>query len=323
MTNSSDVSVTVVVPSFNAERYLEEALTSLYAQTYQDFEVVIVDDGSTDATAELAKRFVDDRTRLVAKENGGCASARNAGVAEARGRYISFLDSDDYWAPEFLARAVGFLERNPDVCMVFSLLTVVDEEGTSSGLLKSHGRKRYQFADLVMENPIGSGSCSLIRREVLDAMAPFNESLPASSDCDMWLRMAHSYPFGIACLPAPLSFYRRHSAQITADWRRMAAAYNLVIAEARALDPETFDPLENAARGKKSRYFAYIAYENQEPRAAFRLLKESFGFAPLRFVTDPRAWALLGITLIQLALPEQAFVYVDRTLRRIRRQTVG
>jgi len=317
------VSVTVVVPSFNAEHYLEEALTSLYAQTYQNFEVVIVDDGSTDTTAELAKRFLDDRTRLVVKENGGCASARNAGVAQARGRYISFLDSDDYWAPEFLAEGVGFLEKNPDVYMVFSLLTVVDKEGMSSGLMKSHGSKRYQFSDLVMENPIGSGSCSLMRRQVFDELAPFNELLPASSDCDMWLRMAHSYPFGIACLPAPLSFYRRHPAQTTADWRRMAAAYNLVIAEARALDPETVDPLENAARGKKSRYFAFIAYENRDSRAAFRLLGESFGFAPLGFVMDPRAWALLGITLLQLALPEQAFVYVDRTLRRVRHQMIG
>lgn len=323
MTSSSDVSVTVVIPSFNAEHYLEEALTSLYAQSYQDFEVVIVDDGSTDTTAELAKRFLDDRTRLVVKENGGCASARNAGVAEARGRYISFLDSDDYWAPEFLAKGVGFLERNPDVCLVFSLLTVVDKDGMSSGLMKSHGSKRYQFSDLVMENPIGSGSCSLMRREVLDALAPFNESLPASSDCDMWLRMAHSYPLGIACLPVPLSFYRRHPGQTTADWRRMAAAYNLVIAEARALDPETVDPLEKSARGKKCRYFAFIAYENRDSRAAFRLLRESLYCSPQNFVKDPRAWALLGITLIQLALPEQVFVYVDRMLRSIRRQATG
>ena len=321
--SDSAAAVTVIVPAYNAERYLGEALESLREQTYQDFEVLIVDDGSTDRTAEVANAFLDDRTRLIRKDNGGCASARNAGLTEARGHYISFLDADDYWSAEKLAQEVAFLEDHPEICLVFSLSTVVDQSGISSGLLKNHRASRYSFADLVIENPIGNGSCFLMRREIFQRVGQFDESLPASSDCQMWFRVAHLYASGIACLPSALTFYRRHDRQTTADWRRMASAYEQVIGKARELAPELVKPLEVRARAKKYRYFAVIAYENREPRAALSLLASSFRLRPVSFLVESRAWVLLGATLMQCMLPERIGIPLDRALRAFRRRLVS
>ena len=321
--SDSAVTVTTIVPAYNAERYLAEALESLREQTYQDFEVVIVDDGSTDGTVEVANAFLDERTRLIRKENGGCASARNAGLKEARGHYISFLDADDYWSADKLAKEVAFLEHHPEICLVFSLSTIVDQAGISSGLLKNHRAARYEFADLVLENPIGNGSCFLMRRAVFERVGQFNESLPASSDCEMWFRLAHVYPSGIACLSSALTFYRRHDEQTTADWRRMASAYDQVIAKARQLAPELVTPLEVQARAKKYRYFAVIAYEKRDARAALNLLASSFRLGAKHFLVDPRAWTLLGATLMQLILPERIATALDRALRGFRRRILS
>lgn len=111
----------IVVPAFNAARTLSETLESLLSQTIRDYEVIIVNDGSTDNTLEIARGFTDDaRVRIVTQPNRGLAGARNAGIAAARGKYIGFCDADDIWMPEKLATHVRHLEQSPDVGLSFS-----------------------------------------------------------------------------------------------------------------------------------------------------------------------------------------------------------
>ena len=125
--------VSVVVRVYNAERHLREAVESVLAQTFADFELLAIDDGSNDASVAILESYGDPRIRIVSQPNGGKIAAAQRGLAEARGRYVAILDADDRSAPERFARQVAYLEAHPDVVMVGSALGIIDERGARVG----------------------------------------------------------------------------------------------------------------------------------------------------------------------------------------------
>lgn len=185
--------VTVITPAYNVARYVGEAADSVRRQTFTDFEYLVVDDGSADGTAEviLSRQRGDPRMRLIQIPHGGPSAARNAGISQARGRYIALLDGDDRWRPAFLARQVALIESlPPDVGMVFCRTRSISENGIP---IKIHWQRagRYDFDEfLVRNNPAGHGSSLLIRASCFADVGGFDESLPFAEDLDMWLRIA-------------------------------------------------------------------------------------------------------------------------------------
>jgi glycosyltransferase involved in cell wall biosynthesis len=185
--------VTVVTPAYNIARYVGEAVDSVLRQTFHDFEYLVVDDGSIDNSVDIVKAHVrdDSRFRLVQGEHRGLSAARNAGVREARGQYIAFLDGDDRWHPKFLERQLRLIRSlPPDVGAVFCRSRLVLQNGTPV-FYQWQRAGRYDFDDFLVDcNPARNGSSLLIRKSCFADVGGFDEELRYIEDLDMWLRIA-------------------------------------------------------------------------------------------------------------------------------------
>ncbi|MFQ5964188.1 MAG: glycosyltransferase family 2 protein [Candidatus Scalinduaceae bacterium] len=206
--------VSVIIPAYNVERYIGETLDSVLVQTYSDFEVIVVDDGSNDRTAFIIKKYQKknpEKVRLIQKENAGPARARNVGIKASTGEYIAFVDADDLWLPEKLEKQVSYFEKQPpQVGMVYTNAKKFDQQGIWT-LPKRYRKKRVEgwiYKDLLRENMIPNQSV-MVRKRCFEKVGLFEESLDIIEDHDMWLRVAMKYE--IAFLNEVLSLYREHS----------------------------------------------------------------------------------------------------------------
>ena len=216
--------MSVIIPTHNSRRFLEDAIHSVLEQTFQDWELILVDDGSTDDTGEMAAELADPRIRYVYQHNRGSPAARNTGLKLARGEYIAFLDADDLWLPDKLEKQVAYLDSLPStVGLVYSNYEMWNPEsrarlGPFPGV---HGRPRGR----VLSHLLRPGSffihpcASLIRREVFDTVGLFDESLRTFEDWELWVRIAAAYE--IEAQDAVLTLYGQHPNQQTKDVEQM------------------------------------------------------------------------------------------------------
>lgn len=213
--------VSVIMPAYNAERYIAESIQSVLDQSYGNWELVVVDDGSTDKTAETVQRFAagDSRVKCISQRNSGQGKARNTGIENSSGSLIAFLDSDDLWLPEKLERQVQFL-IDTKVDVVYSDIIIFYDVDTDLGPTefptvtgKSEGRKMFDL--LLLENRIPVASV-VLRREIFNVAGPFEESrtYQACEDYDLWLKLAAQGALFYG-MPAKLVKYRRHSMAMT------------------------------------------------------------------------------------------------------------
>ncbi len=227
--------VSVIIPAYNAEKYIAETLDSVVNQTYSDFEVIIVDDGSKDGTVSIIKQYqgkYPEKIRLIQKENGGPASARNVGIKVATGEYIAFIDADDLWLPRKLEKQISFFESQPtQVGLVYTDGKKFDDDGTWT--LPEHLRHNYIegriYKDLLRSNVIPNQSV-VVRNECFDQVGLFSESpkIVSSEDYDMWLRIARK--FEISFLNEVLSLYREHNLGISKRYEQSINA-NIAVLE--------------------------------------------------------------------------------------------
>jgi len=204
---------TVIITSFNYAEYLRQAIDSVLAQTDTDFELLIVDDGSTDESAAYAGAYLDPRIQVVVQPHRGTGAARNAGLRAARGRYIAFLDADDVWVPEKLAMQSELLDRRADIGLVYACFGVIDADRR----MLSSGRSFFGakpsgaiFRHLLTGNVIGTPSTICFRRDmVADGQLAFDETGAYSEDWHFYLRTALGTR--IHYLPRTLAYHRQHS----------------------------------------------------------------------------------------------------------------
>jgi glycosyltransferase involved in cell wall biosynthesis len=212
--------VSVIVAAYDAERFLATAVESVLAQTCADLEVIVVDDGSADGTARLAKELEvrDPRVRLVRKPNGGLSSARNAGMSAARGGYLCFLDADDVLLPDKLERQLAFLERSPECDLVYSDHYLGDER-LAPLALECRRPPDVPFAELLSYCNWFAPMSPLVRRRLVDRVGHFDEALSSAEDWDYWIRASRCGV--LAYLPGPVAIYRTHPGQMHHDLARM------------------------------------------------------------------------------------------------------
>ena len=202
--------VCVIIPVYNGVNYLRESLDSVLAQTYRDFEVLIIDDGSTDGTWDLIQSY-GDRVRGVHKHNGGVASALNRGIQEARGRWIAWLSHDDIFLPDKLFKQVQFLRNNPQFKACYTGFYIINEHGEIIGEYKPAWYPREMATRMLFCSTYINGSSTLIERACFDTVGLFNEKLKATQDIEMWLRLVQHYEFGR--VNEPLLKWRSHPTQ--------------------------------------------------------------------------------------------------------------
>jgi glycosyltransferase involved in cell wall biosynthesis len=211
----------VVVPAFNSARTVTAAVASALSQTVSQLEVIVVDDGSTDGTADIVSRIEDPRVRLVSQPNRGLSAARNAGIAVAAGRYVALLDSDDLYMPDYLALSLDALESTPNVGFAYADGYVFD--GATGKVRRRTAMARMRppipppqepnafLLELLQRNFILAWTT--IPRSVLEAVGGFDESRSSAEDYELWLRiLLHGYR--AAWVPGQQVLYRRHAGQM-------------------------------------------------------------------------------------------------------------
>ena len=243
--------VSVIIPTYNRAHLIGIAIKSVLNQTYQDFEIIVVDDGSTDNTGEIIRSFKDKRVKYIKKykENKGSSVARNIGIKVARGKYIAFLDSDDEWLPEKLDKQIKVLQsESPEVGVVYSNLCYIDENGKSMNKSLSRKKEGYIYEDLLGRNYVGTPSTLLIKKVCFNQVGLFDDLLNAQEDWDMWIRIAKYYRF--ALIKIPLVKYRLHSNQISRNLELKIITANRILVKYK-------DELEKR-RGVHSKHYFYI-----------------------------------------------------------------
>jgi glycosyltransferase involved in cell wall biosynthesis len=218
--------VSVVVPAYNAATFLAETLSSVQRQTHTHWELIVIDDGSTDATSAVAAGFLADaRVRYVRQDNAGVSAARNAGAALARGTYLAFLDADDLWVEDYLAKKLRFLADHPKTGMVVANIRAIDP--ASRPLPEFFTGLARDVLDTIVEFRSGFHSTSpsnvLCRREAFEAAGGFHTGLSNTADKLFYIEMERVS--SIELLAEPLVLYREHAANMHRNVPLMARDY--------------------------------------------------------------------------------------------------
>jgi glycosyltransferase involved in cell wall biosynthesis len=226
---SPEPTFTIVMPAFNAASTIGPAIRSVFAQTRRDFQLVVVDDGSTDETAERIRPFeADPRLEVIRQENHGLAAARNAAIGRARGRLVSMLDSDDLWLPNYLETMGETLDRDLEAGFAYTDAWVLDD---AQRRIQRASAMAYQdppdppptdprtfLEELLQRNFVFTSAT--VRRPVLEEVGGYRESLAASEDYELWLRIvAHGYRGARA--PGRLAVYRKRPGTLSTNEARM------------------------------------------------------------------------------------------------------
>ena len=196
---STTPNVSVIIPTYNRAAMLKEAIDSVLAQDYSDFELIVVDDGSTDNTPDLLNGYRDN-VNWLRQHNQGVSAARNRGVAAASGKFIAFLDSDDLWLPAKLTVQTEFMKSNRDV-----LICQTEEIWIRNGVRVNPGKRHRKQSGMIFERSLAlclvSPSAVMVRRGLFEEFGLFDESLPACEDYDMWLRVSSRRPIYLIDTP--------------------------------------------------------------------------------------------------------------------------
>ena len=286
----NDDLVSVIIPAFNAAPTLGDTLDSVRRQTHRRLEIIVVDDGSHDRTAEIAEAHAaeDGRVRLIRQENGGVARARNAGAAASRADYLAPVDADDLWHPDKIARQFAALRAaGPEAGYAYTFYRHVD----TTGRVIQDGGSRIEgaaFLRSILENFVNNGSSLLIRRTAFDSIGGYDPTLRDSGlqGCeDYLLQMLLARHWRVVCVPAYLTGYRIVEGTMSGDRLRMTRSHCAAFDTVARRMPETPAEILNATRAKTLARNAVLLSP--------RMKREAFGMLRAAFATDARTatWA--------------------------------
>ncbi len=268
--------VSVIIPAYNAMIYLPETLKSVLQQTFTDFEVLIIDDGSTDNIVQWAGELIDSRVKLIVQPNQGTSAARNTGIAQAQGEYIAFLDADDLWEPTKLEKQVRYLEDNPAVGLLHTNMVLIDWQGKSSGRVMKSNAEGDALKQLLKQNTVVTSSV-IVRDCCLKTVGEFDRNLRYSQDWDMWVRIAARYP--LAVIKEPLVCYRQHPNNATKNWQMLEQGFGMIEKLFQSVSQELLY-LKNRSYGYASIYLAWKALQNGDRQQAMYFRTQAIAHYP-------------------------------------------
>jgi len=292
----------VVIPTYNRGRYLPQAVDSVLGQELQDFELIVVDDGSTDDTTERLAPY-GDRVRCLRQDNRGVAGAKNLGISVAHGEWVGFLDSDDRWEPETLREVARVIGKHPGAGLIAFAAREVDAEGRRTDIIygKRSDGPTYSTASLLGPD---SGGCSwfCVRREMLDRVGGFDDTLRSAEECDLALRL--SFETELRALSRPLLLRRRHAGNLSHDMALNARCWIVLLEKLRRARPEFVAAESGAyrralakARLRLGRELLATGADDPAALAESRSeLRRSVAICPIRRAVVYLAWAWLAPT---------------------------
>jgi glycosyltransferase involved in cell wall biosynthesis len=295
--------VSVIIPAYNAERFIARTLDSVLSQTYRNIEVIVVDDGSTDQTFEIVNRNskMDSRIKLLQQPNRGVAEARNVAIAASKGEFIAPIDADDVWHRDKLREQVECILREPpSVGLVYSWSVMIDEN--ENPILRiAHEWNGDVLADMVYSNFVGNGSAPLIRRSCLDDAGFYDGELTPCEDWDLYLRIAEMYEFQV--VSKYRVGYRRVAGGGSTDFERMERAFGLLMNKLRHRRPDIPGPILRLSASCFCLYLTRKSNERGHYFKTFRLLMRGLRLDATLLLSTLYLRILLETSLRMLASP--------------------
>jgi glycosyltransferase involved in cell wall biosynthesis len=290
--------VTVVIPAYNAMTYLPETLDSVLAQTFPDFEVLVINDGSTDNIIEWFTEITDSRVKLISQDNQGLPGARNTGIAHAQGEMIAFLDADDLWESTKLEKQTDRFEKYPEAGLVYTWTTLIDSDKQPSGITFNSELEGEIWKLMIVGDVVGNGSSAMVRRECFQTAGIFDTSLTSVEDWEMWIRIAACYPFAV--VKEYLTLYRQHETSMSKNRQRVLDNLQLVIEKSFATVPLDLLYLKNHAYGQMNQCQAWVALNAGDYKQATYFRQQALLYHPQLRRTKGFADLSLGLLLMKL-----------------------
>ena len=311
--NQSAPLVSVVIPMFNVEKYIDEAIRSVLSQTLDDFEVICVDDGCTDSTVCRIQRFKDKRVRIIRQKHMGLSGARNTGFTAAKGKYIAMLNPDDVWLPNKLLMHVVHLDANPRVGVSFCPSLFIDDNSQLIGLGQYPRLKRISSAHIFCRNPVGNGSAAVIRRDALRDVACyrkvnnksrylfFDEALKQAEDIEFWLRLSLQTNWKFEGIRTPLTLYRTKASGRPLSLKKQLESWQLAVNRNREHYPEFFSKWYKRAKAYQYRYLARRAINKGRALTSIVFMSKAL-FTDIRILVEEPKRTLVTSACALLAL---------------------
>lgn len=252
--------ISVIIPAYNASKTILETIQSIQAQTFEDFELIVINDGSTDGTLDLLTKIDEPRLRICSYDNGGLPVARNRGIVQSSGQFISFIDADDLWKPDKLKLQLEALQKHPEAGVAYSWTAFIDEKSEFLYAWEPLLFEGNVYPQLLVRNFISSGSNILVRREFIESAGEFDPSLKSVEDWDYYLRLAALCPFVL--VPQYQILYRRSSQSMTSKVEVMEKANLIVIERAFKMAPAELQFLKKRSLANAYRYLAKQCLNN-------------------------------------------------------------
>ncbi|MBW4594433.1 MAG: glycosyltransferase [Brasilonema angustatum HA4187-MV1] len=312
--------VSVIIPAYNAMAYLKETVESVLKQTFTDFEVLIVDDGSSDRTVEWVSQIKDPRVQLISQQNQGSSGARNTGISAALGEYIALLDADDIWEPTKLEKQVRYLEENSLVGLVDTWTVLIDQQGKSTGrVVVSHAEGDDVWKQLVQFKTVcACDSTPLIRRSCFETVGLFNRELPFLEDLDMWIRLASRYRFAV--IKEVLVRYRQYPGSKSTNCQGTLEAFRTIVEKAFESVHADLLPLREKGYGRISLYLAWRAINNKDYEQAWQFNRQAIAHHPQLIFSWDFIRQIIALTLLK-TFGHQTYEKMKTLIRTLRRHT--
>ena len=313
--------VSVIIPVYGVEKYIAATVQSVLEQTYKDFELLIVDDGSRDRSGEICQQFTaDPRVKVIRQENRGVCAARNTGIRHAEGAYLAFLDGDDLWLSEKLEKHVNHLESCPNLGLSFSRSAFIDEAGQSLGIYQMPKLRDITPDIILCRNPIGNGSAPVIRREAFAGIrfqyplngtledCYFDEQLRHFEDVECWLRIALQTNWQVEGIPEALTLYRVNSGGASTNLSKQLADLEKVLEKTRSYAPDLIAQHGDRAKAYELRKLARWAVRLQAAPTAVNLAHQALSTHWRILLEEPRRTLLtLGAAYSLRILPRSLY----------------
>jgi glycosyltransferase involved in cell wall biosynthesis len=283
------ITFSVIMPVYNVEDFVAEAITSVLQQTFSNFELIIVNDCATDNSLNICQQFKDPRISLIQHNyNRGLAGARNTGIRHAQGEYLAFLDSDDTWAPEKLSEHFEHLKNNPDVGLSFSRSAFIEADGTPANCYQMPRFNNITAEYLFCHNPIGNGSAPVVRASTMreirffdssikgETEFYFDESFRRSEDIECWLRIALTTNWKIEGIRKPLTNYRLNAGGLSASLFKQFDSWKMLLDKTYQYAPGFAKKNERKAKAYQLRYLARQAIRLRDGKSALLFWQSAF-----------------------------------------------